>query len=231
MALSNTAVVSETDETGGMKAVKFAETRPLPSYLVAFAVGPFEAVDAGKIGKKQTPLRIIATHRRSGEAKYAAEVTGPILASLEDYFGIPYPYEKLDSIAVPLFFGAMENPGLITYGQTLILSKPEQDGVERQRNYADTAAHEMAHMWFGDLVTTAWWDDIWLNEEVRGRLRQGLESCRFVKYSKRRTCRLLCGRAEGGAECVFHGFPIKYFCYRLFWEMQPLARKGRLRAL
>jgi alanyl aminopeptidase len=164
MALSNTAAVSESDEDGGRKAVRFAETKPLPSYLVAFAVGPFEAVDAGKAGKKRTPLRIIATRGRAGEAHYAAEVTGPILEALEDYFDIPYPYEKLDCIAVPLFSGAMENAGLITYGQTLILAKPELDSIGRQREYAGTAAHEMAHMWFGDLVTTAWWDDLWLNE-------------------------------------------------------------------
>jgi len=164
MALSNTPAASEHDEPGGMKAVRFARTRPLPSYLVAFAVGPFDAVDAGRAGAKKTPLRIIVPRGMADQAKYAAEVTPQILNTLEAYFGIPYPYEKLDSIAVPLFGGAMENAGLITYGQTLILAKPSDDSLERQREYASDAAHEMAHMWFGDLVTTAWWDDIWLNE-------------------------------------------------------------------
>ncbi len=164
MALSNTAAEKEAKESGGMKSVRFAQTRPLPSYLVAMAVGPFEAVNAGTVGAKRVPLRIITPRGMTGQAKYAAEVTPQILGALEDYFGIPYPYPKLDSIAVPLFFGAMENPGLITYGQTLILSKPEEDSLGRQRGYASTAAHEMAHMWFGDLVTTSWWDDIWLNE-------------------------------------------------------------------
>jgi alanyl aminopeptidase len=164
MALSNTPVISETDEPAGMKAVRFARTRPLPSYLVAFAVGPFDAVDAGHAGANKTPLRIITPRGLADQAKYAAEVTAQLLNTLEDYFGIPYPYEKLDSIAVPLFGGAMENPGLITYGQTLILAKPSEDSLQRQRSYASVSAHEMAHQWTGDLVTAAWWDDIWLNE-------------------------------------------------------------------
>jgi len=164
MALSNQPVISETDEPDGMKAVRFAPTRPLPSYLIALAVGPFDAVDAGHAGAKKTPLRIIVPRGMAGQAKYAAEVTGQLLSTLEDYVGIPYPYDKLDSIAVPLFGGAMENAGLITYAQTLILAKPSEDSLERQRSYASVSAHEMAHMWFGDLVTTAWWNDIWLNE-------------------------------------------------------------------
>ena len=164
MALSNQPAVSETDEADGMKAVRFALTRPLPSYLIAMAVGPFDAVDAGRAGAKKIPLRIITPHGMAGQAKYAAEVTGPILDTLEAYVGIPYPYDKLDSIAVPLMGGAMENAGLITYAQTLILARPSEDSLERQRSYASVSAHEMAHMWFGDLVTAAWWDDIWLNE-------------------------------------------------------------------
>ncbi|HVX66058.1 MAG TPA: M1 family aminopeptidase [Bryobacteraceae bacterium] len=164
MALNNTPQVSESEEADGMKAVRFAETRPLPSYLLAMAVGPFEAVEAGTAGAQHVPLRIITPRGMRSQAKYAAEVTPQILTALENYFGIPYPYTKLDSIAVPLFFGAMENPGLITYGQTMILSDPARDTAGRQRDYASVAAHEMAHIWFGDLVTTSWWDDIWLNE-------------------------------------------------------------------
>jgi cytosol alanyl aminopeptidase len=163
-AFANSPAVSETPESGGLKAVRFAETRPLPSYLVAFAVGPFETVDAGKAGRKSTPLRIVVPRGRAGEAPYAASVTGQLLTTLEDYFDIPYPYDKLDSIAVPLFPGAMENPGLITYGDTILLARPSQDSISRQREYSSIAAHEMAHLWFGDLVTTAWWNDIWLNE-------------------------------------------------------------------
>ena len=163
-AVSNTPVQSETGEPGGRKKVVFAETKPLPSYLVALGVGPFEFVEAGKIGKNHTPLRMIAPKGKAAQAKYAAEVTGPLLAQLEDYFGVPYPYEKLDILSVPLFGGAMENAGLITCVQSLMLRDPAQDSINRQREYALVIAHEMAHQWFGDLVTTAWWDDIWLNE-------------------------------------------------------------------
>lgn len=159
---SNTPQISQKDEPNEMQAIRFAKTKPLPSYLVAFAAGPFETVDAGKLGK--TALRIIVPKGRSGEAKYAAETVGPLLKILEDYFGMPYPFEKLDSIALPVSQLAMENPGLITYPQSLLLSAPEKDTINRQRGFADVAAHEMAHQWFGDLVTTAWWDDIWLNE-------------------------------------------------------------------
>jgi alanyl aminopeptidase len=88
-AVSNTPVQSETGEPGGRKKVVFAETKPLPSYLVALGVGPFEFVDAGKIGKNHTPLRMIAPKGKAAQAKYAAEVTGPLLAQLEDYFGVP----------------------------------------------------------------------------------------------------------------------------------------------
>jgi alanyl aminopeptidase len=164
MALSNTPVLTETPEPGGMKAVRFKLTRPLPSYLIAFAVGPFDAVDAGHAGLAKVPMRIITPHGMADQAAYAAKVTPQLLETLETYFGIPYPYEKLDSIAVPLFGGAMENAGLITYDQGLILAKPSEDSLRRQRDYASVAAHEMAHMWVGDLVTTAWWDDLWLNE-------------------------------------------------------------------
>jgi alanyl aminopeptidase len=164
VALSNAPIVSETDSGDGMKVVKFAETKPLPSYLVAIAVGDLEFVDAGTAGKKNTRVRIVVPHGRGSEAKYAAETTPAIVNLLEKYFGIPYPYDKLDEVAVPVFGEAMENAGIVTYGSGIILAKPEQDTPSRQRMWVSVAAHELAHQWFGDLVTTAWWDDIWLNE-------------------------------------------------------------------
>jgi len=163
-AVSNTPILSESGEDGGRKKVVFGETKPLPSYLIAFAVGPFEFVDAGHAGKKDTPLRVITPKGKTAQAKYAAETIGPLLTLLENYFGMPFPYEKLDALAIPLFPGAMENAGLITYGQTLLLGDPAHDTIDRQRGFVEVAAHEMAHQWFGDLVTTAWWNDIWLNE-------------------------------------------------------------------
>ena len=96
---------------------------------------------------------------------YPVEVTGTVLAQLEDWFGTAYPFEKLDSIAVPVFnAGAMENPGLITYQQGILVTKPGEMTRDRQRRYAEIAAHELAHQWFGNLVTMQFWDDIWLNE-------------------------------------------------------------------
>ncbi len=163
-ALSNTPVLAETVANDGMKTVKFVETRPLPSYLVAFSVGDFEIVDAGTTGKKNIPVHIAVPRGRSAEAVYAAKTTPEIVRLLENYFGIPYPYEKLDEVAVPLFGGAMENAGQVTYGITIILARPENETPQWRRSWVWVAAHELAHQWSGDLVTNAWWDDIWLNE-------------------------------------------------------------------
>lgn len=165
-AFANTPQVSETEEAGGMKKVVFAPTKPLPSYLVAFAVGPFDVVDAGSVGLNGVKVRIITPKGKSKDAQYAAEITHTLIERLQDYFGIPYPYEKSDSIAIPLTygFGAMENAGLITYAENILLADPATDTEQRRRLYASDGAHELAHQWFGDLVTLAWWDDTWLNE-------------------------------------------------------------------
>jgi alanyl aminopeptidase len=109
-------------------------------------------------------VRIVTPRGKEAWARYAAESTAPILRLLEKYFGEPYPYPKLDMIAVPMFGGAMENPGLVTFRQGAILSRPGTESTGWRRGYAATTAHELAHSWFGDLVTTAWWDDLWLNE-------------------------------------------------------------------
>ncbi len=165
-AFSNTPLVKESDGPQSLRSFEFAPSKPLPSYLVALAVGPFEVVEARSAGRNKTPVRIITPRGKTSQAKYAAEVTPEILEWLEDYFGVPYPYEKLDSVAIPVGFGfgAMENAGLVSYIQPLLLSEPEKDSIQRQRGYYSTCAHELAHQWFGDLVTPKWWDDIWLNE-------------------------------------------------------------------
>lgn len=166
VAVSNAPMAGERSEAGGMKAVEFAPTPPISSYLVALGVGPFAVVDAGTWGISKTPVRMVVAKGKAAQTGYAAEVTGPILAALEDYFEIPHPFAKLDNLAIPqtVGFGAMENPGLITYMDRWLLSDPAHPVLERQRSYASTAAHENAHLWFGDLVTMQWWDDIWLNE-------------------------------------------------------------------
>jgi alanyl aminopeptidase len=164
VALGNTPIESEQEGPDGMKTVRFAETKPLPSYLVAFAVGPFDLVDAGK-SRGGAPIRIAVPRGHGKEVAYPVQSTRPLLDLLEDYFGIPYPYAKLDLVAMPVFnAGAMENPGLITYRQALVLTKPGEETLEKQQVFASITAHEIAHQWFGNYVTLAWWDDAWLNE-------------------------------------------------------------------
>lgn len=164
MAVSNTPILSETNEPDGTKKVVFAATKPLPSYLVALGVGPFDVVPAGTAGANRVPIRMIVPKGRGAEARWAVKSTGPLLDQLEKYFGIPYPYEKLDELAIPQFPGAMENAGLVTYGSNVLLAKAPDETAGFRRSYAAICAHETAHQWLGDLVTAAWWDDIWLNE-------------------------------------------------------------------
>lgn len=163
-AFANTALAREVALPAGMKRLEFLTTKPLPSYLVAFGVGPFDVLDGGKAGR--TPVRFITPRGRSAEASYAASMTPAILGQLETYFGQAYPYEKLDVMALPitLGFGAMENPGLVTFSSRLLLSKPGQETLNFRRSFVDVQAHELAHQWFGNYVTMAWWDDLWLNE-------------------------------------------------------------------
>jgi alanyl aminopeptidase len=157
VAVSNTRATSERDEPGGMKRVTFAPTVPLPSYLIAFAVGPFEIVDAGRAGKNNVPVRIVTPRGRAAEAEAARAATPQLLARLEEYTGIPYPFDKLDHLAlIEGAFGAIENPGLITYRQRVLLGK--------SAGMRGTMAHELAHQWFGNLVTMSGWEDVWLSE-------------------------------------------------------------------
>ena len=166
IAVSNTPVAAERSDGDGARVFVFAPTKPLPSYLVAFGVGPFDVVSAGTAGRNKTAIRMVVPKGRAADARWAAESTGPILDVLENYFGIPYPYEKLDHLVIPqtVGFGAMENAGLVTYSSGLLLAKPADETIRFRRAYASVCAHETAHQWFGDYVTTAWWDDIWLNE-------------------------------------------------------------------
>jgi aminopeptidase N len=165
-ALANTPSVSETEESEGMKRVIFAESKPMPSYLVALVVGPFDVVDAGTAGRHGTPLRFIVPKGRGVETRYAAEITPKLVGLLEDYFDLPYPFEKLDVAVVPDYWGTMEHPGLVALGQPLTLIKPGEETTERKQSYANIAVHELGHYWLGDLVTMAWWDDTWLNEAL-----------------------------------------------------------------
>jgi alanyl aminopeptidase len=164
VAVSNAPEVSATPLDGDKQRVEFAPTKPLPSYLVAFGVGPFELVDAGKT-KRGTPVRIVALAHRAADAGYAARTSAKLIDELEEYFATPYPYDKIDMVTIPITvgFGAMENAGMITYSEFLILMDGKA-AKERQERWISVASHELAHQWFGDLVTMDYWNDIWLNE-------------------------------------------------------------------
>lgn len=163
---------SNTAETGVVKAGAlerhvFATTLPLPTYLVQFGVGPF-AVVKGEVPPtperaKPLPLRVVATQPNAGRMDYALKETPRIIELLEKYFGQPFPFPKLDQIASPIMPGAMENAGADTYNDTLILLDDGASTRQRQA-FGMVVSHELAHQWFGDLVTPAWWDDLWLNE-------------------------------------------------------------------
>jgi cytosol alanyl aminopeptidase len=182
-AFANTPIERETVEAD-TKIVRFRESKPLPSYLVALAVGPFEIIDGGKAGKNKTPLRVITTRGHRDEVKYALEVTPKVFAALEDYFGVPYPYEKLDQITIPVTvaFGAMENAGLITYQSSILAMRSHDDTIARRRMATEVITHEIAHQWFGNMVTPAWWDDIWLNEAFATWMTQRIEEQNFPDW-------------------------------------------------
>ncbi|KPF73706.1 hypothetical protein IP88_08560 [alpha proteobacterium AAP81b] len=165
-AFANTPEISAAPK-GSMTTHRFATSKPLPTYLVAVGVGPFDVVSAvvppNAVRKMPLDFRVIATKGQAPRMAFTAAEAPKILAILEDYFGIAYPFEKLDFLASPIQGGAMENAGLIIYQDTLILL--DKDAPPGQlRAFGEVAAHEMAHQWFGDLVTPTWWTDIWLNE-------------------------------------------------------------------
>src|SRR5262249_19004800 len=118
----------------------------------------------GAVGWGGTPGRIAVPRGRGRDVGWAKESTPRLLALLEDYFDRPYPYDKLDQVAVPGVGFAMEHPGLVTYGQGVLMEKKGEESLGVRRGYASVCAHELAHMWFGDLVTLDYWNDTWLNE-------------------------------------------------------------------
>ncbi len=170
VAAANAPMLTEEAAPDGMKRVHFALTKPLPTYLVALAVGPFDVVDAPAIAPnalRSTPLRLrgLAVKGKGASLAFALGEAGPMVASLERYFGSPYPFEKLDLVAVPDFgAGAMENAGLVTFREWLLLLDRAHASEGQRRANAYVMTHELAHQWFGDLVTMPYWDDIWLNE-------------------------------------------------------------------
>ena len=161
LAISNMPVESETTIDKG-KEVRFGTTPPMASYLNVFVAGELESVETQSGGVQ---IRVITTKGKAEWGRHALESSAEILQYYNDYFGVPYPLPKLDQIAVPGGFGgAMENWGGITYFESVLLFDPEKSSDNTKHDIFAVIAHEMAHMWFGDLVTMAWWDNLWLNE-------------------------------------------------------------------
>lgn len=166
VAVSN-APEARVTRVGDMERHDFAPTRPLPTYLVAMMAGPFTrvtgAVPPTPERAQPLPLGAVATHAQADKMAYAMAESPRIVSLLERYFGQPFPFPKLDQIGSPVMPGAMENAGADTYGDGILFLDPGATTGQKQ-TFGMVVAHELSHQWFGDLVTPAWWDDIWLNE-------------------------------------------------------------------
>jgi aminopeptidase N len=165
MAVSNMPVASTTDLGGGLTRVEYETTPKMSTYLLFLGLGDYERATTQAEGG--TEIGVIAPRGKVGQAQYALESSRDVLREYNDYFGVAYPLPKLDNVAAPgrsQFFSAMENWGAIfTFEHTLLLD-PAISNVSDQQRVFSVAAHEIAHQWFGNLVTMAWWDDLWLNE-------------------------------------------------------------------
>ncbi len=164
-AFGNAPLKREIDDRDGSKMFEFAPTQPIPAEVVAFAVGPFDVLEGPPIGSKHTPVRVITPKGQSSQGQEALLATADVLPREEEYIGIPYPWEKLDHVALPKgAFGAIENPGLITYVSRGLLVEPGQATPEKLNRVRALEAHEIGHQWFGNLVTQSTWEDVWLSE-------------------------------------------------------------------
>jgi alanyl aminopeptidase len=167
--IGNTPVVNDTGAGNGTMRWTFETTKPLPTYLIALAVGPLDIVDMGDIPANQyrhhpLHLRGIAAKGMGPKLQYALSLTPSVIEALEAYYGIGYPFQKVDILAVPDFAaGAMENAGAVTFREQLLLMDANAP-LDQKIASLDVQSHELAHQWFGDLVTPTWWDNIWLNE-------------------------------------------------------------------
>jgi puromycin-sensitive aminopeptidase len=163
LAVSNGPEIGREKLDDGRVRIRFADTMPMSTYLAAWVVGPLEATpptDASGV-----PVRVVHVPGKGDLTPFAIETSVHSLNWFSDYYGIPYPEAKLDNVAIPDFAqGAMENVGCITYREQVLLVDPERATREERVDIAETVAHEIAHMWFGDLVTMRWWNGIWLNE-------------------------------------------------------------------
>jgi alanyl aminopeptidase len=213
VAVSNAPVASDT-EKDGVRTVTFEQTPPIPSYAWALSVGPFTSIE---IPGLPVPGRVYTLAGREAQAAMLAPEVAPLLRWLETWFGEPYPYKKLDFLVIPGFaFGAMENPGAVSMNESFVpdaaLSTPTQ-----RRDLLYVVAHEVGHMWFGNLVTLRWWDDLWLNEsfaewvamravegvypEFAMPVKQTMDTVRMLQYDARASTQPL--RTEVDPVAVF----------------------------
>jgi puromycin-sensitive aminopeptidase len=161
--VSNTHIEGIKEHESGYKMVSFAPTPKMSTYLVAYIIGELEYLETKT--KEGTIVRVFVTPGKKEQAQFGLETTAKMLSYYNDYFGIPYPMAVLDVIAVPDFAaGAMENWGAITYRETALLIDPEHSSASAKQRVALVIAHELAHQWFGNLVTMEWWTHLWLNE-------------------------------------------------------------------
>ncbi len=163
VAISNMSIVEEKSMDGGLKTVRFAESPIMSTYLLAFIVGEFDFIeDKSREGVR---VRVYTPLGKKKQGKFALDVATHTLSFFKEYFKIAYPLLKIDLIAIPDFAaGAMENWGAVTYRETAILVDPKQSSQATRQRVAVVVAHELAHQWFGNLVTMEWWTHLWLNE-------------------------------------------------------------------
>ena len=162
-AISNMPIAEETAEGDGRKRLRFDETPIMSTYLLVFIIGDLRCIE--QEAEDGTLIRIWATAGKEEQGRFALETSIRLLKYFNEYFGTPYPLPKLDHLAIPDFAaGAMENWGAITYREVVLLVDPERTSAAVRQRVAGIISHEMAHMWFGDLVTMAWWKELWLNE-------------------------------------------------------------------
>jgi peptidase M1-like protein/ERAP1-like protein len=162
IALANGALAAEQRLPDGRRELAFAEVGPMASYLLSIAVGPFALVDAGRAGRANVPVRIVVARDDRTRAQAAAQNVGRVVGALERYVDAPLPLAKLDLVAVPVLFGAMENVGLVTFDSAALVG--DRDNPAFVHRFVQYSAHELAHQWFGNAVTPAWWNDLWLAE-------------------------------------------------------------------
>jgi len=162
-AISNYPIASDTPgPAAGKHSIAFKTTPKMSSYLVALVVGNFEYVEGSSDG---VPIRVWTTPGKKQLGNYALQVGEECIKYFDNYFGIKYPFEKLDLIGLPDFAaGAMENTGAITFRDAALLVNESNAPTDTYKEIGSVISHEIAHQWFGDLVTMQWWDDIWLNE-------------------------------------------------------------------